>query len=295
MRALVNHKAACRIIVGVLAIGLVAGTTAVFLAGSQLSEPARAKIGAPPQDFPAESIQIHSESGSDLQCWFVRGSEKCGGVVLLHPLHANRLAMLGRAEFLWRAGYSVLLFDFQAHGESPGDQITFGYLESRDARAAVNYLKERLPGAPVAVIGCSLGAAAAVLGDKPLGAKAVVLEAMYPTIENAVQNRLRMRTGPLGRPLSLLLLLQIRPRLGITTDDLRPIAYISDLGAPVLIIAGTKDQHTTIEESQQIFEQAAPPKEFWAIEGAMHVDFHRFTREAYEKRILEFLGKYVSP
>jgi hypothetical protein len=30
-----------------------------------------------------------------------------------------------------------LLFDFQAHGESIGCHITFGYLEGRDAAAAV--------------------------------------------------------------------------------------------------------------------------------------------------------------
>lgn len=49
--------------------------------------------------------------------------------------------MLDRARFLSAAGFAVLLFDFQAHGESPGEHITFGYLESRDAQAAVEFLR----------------------------------------------------------------------------------------------------------------------------------------------------------
>lgn len=263
----------------------------LFLAGEELSAPAHATIGSPPADFPAESVFIPNGSSTSLAAWFIPGQGKTAGVVLLHPVRANRLAMLDRARFLWRAGYSVLLFDFQAHGESPGEHITFGYLESKDARAAVEYMKGRLSGGPVAVLGCSQGAAAAILGDKPLGAKAVVLEAAYPTIEEAVGNRVRMRLGPLAIPLTPLLLLQMKPRLGISPADLRPIDHIGDLGAPVLIIAGTKDQHTTLAESQRLFDQASAPKEFWAVEGARHVDFHRYAKEAYEQRILEFFAK----
>lgn len=60
----------------------------------------------------------------------------------------------------------MLLFDFQAHGESPGDHITFGFLESRDARAALDFVHRELPGQLVAALGISLGGAAAVLADR---------------------------------------------------------------------------------------------------------------------------------
>src|SRR4029453_18026727 len=96
-------------------------------------------------------------SGSLLHGWFVPGHH--GAVVLMHGLHASRRSQLSRARLLHDAGYSVLLFDFQAHGESPGNYITFGYLESRDARAAVDYVRRRLPEQKVAVIGQSMGGA----------------------------------------------------------------------------------------------------------------------------------------
>ena len=59
----------------------------------------------------------------------------------MHGVRSNRLQMLDRARFLNKFGYSVLLFDFQAHGESIGDHITFGYLESLDANAGYSYLE----------------------------------------------------------------------------------------------------------------------------------------------------------
>ena len=65
-----------------------------------------------------------------------------GIVVLMHGVRANRLQMAGRAEILQRHNFSVLLFNFQAHGESQGQRLTFGRLEGLDAAAAV-----RLPAA----------------------------------------------------------------------------------------------------------------------------------------------------
>ena len=54
--------------------------------------------------------------------------------------------MVDRALFLRDAGYSVLLIDFQATGESPGDVITFGWRERLDVLAAVDFLRRALPG-----------------------------------------------------------------------------------------------------------------------------------------------------
>jgi fermentation-respiration switch protein FrsA (DUF1100 family) len=203
--------------------------------------------------------------------------------------------MVGRAEMLHRAGYGVLLFDFQAHGESPGRHITMGYLESGDARAAVAYARARAPGRFIGVIGVSLGGAAALLGAEPLPVDAVVLEAVYPDIEAATANRLSIRIGWLGRLLSPLLLVQLGPRLGIGAADLAPIAAISRVRAPILVIAGGADRHTTPEDSARLFEAAREPKQLWTIPGAAHVDFAEYARQAYAERVLSFFALAAQP
>jgi alpha/beta superfamily hydrolase len=91
--------------------------------------------------------------------------------------------MVGRARFLHRAGYSVLLIDFEATGETKGDHITFGWKESRDALAATNFIRQIDPTTRVAIIGSSLGGVAALLATPPLKVDALVLEEVYPTLE----------------------------------------------------------------------------------------------------------------
>lgn len=277
------RKAALTVVVLLLLAAI-----ASLAAGSYLIAPNACDIGDLPDDLPGESVLIPSASGSTLHGWFVPGRD--GVVVLLHGVHANRRSMLGRARLLHEvAGFSVLLFDFQANGESPGSHVTFGYLESRDAQAAVEYVRSRLPGERVGVIGTSMGGAAAILAQPALQVDALVVEAVYPDLDRAVANRLSMRFGAPARLLAPVLTLQLRPRLGISTRDLRPIDRVGHLPMPKLFIAGSLDEHTPIDESQALFDAANEPKALWIVDGARHVDFNAFAPDEYKCRVLEFL------
>jgi fermentation-respiration switch protein FrsA (DUF1100 family) len=139
----------------------------LWVGGTIASAPSPAHIGAPSPELGAEPTTIPSASGSRLSAWFIPGAPHGGAVLLMHGVRANRLEMLDRARLLHREGFAVLLFDFQAHGESAGAAITFGYLESKDARAAFDELRRRAPGERIGVVGVSLGGAAAVLADPP--------------------------------------------------------------------------------------------------------------------------------
>jgi fermentation-respiration switch protein FrsA (DUF1100 family) len=201
--------------------------------------------------------------------------------------------MVARAQFLNAAGYSVLLFDFQANGESPGSHVTFGRLESLDASAAVAYMHSRLPGQKIAALGESMGGAAAALAKPPLSVDALVLEEVYPDLKDAVKDRMAVYLGPVGRFLSPVLWLQLRPRLGFSADDLRPIDHVSEMHMPKLFIAGAEDDHTTIAESKALFAAAAEPKSLWIVAGAKHVNLYAYTPIEYRKRILDFLNQHL--
>jgi fermentation-respiration switch protein FrsA (DUF1100 family) len=202
--------------------------------------------------------------------------------------------MLERARFLSRAGYAVVLFDFQAHGESAGNHITFGYLESKDAQAAVNFLRANSPGERIGVIGVSMGGAAALLASPPLEIDAIVLEMVYPTIDQAISDRLAARFGRWARPLTPLLTWQLKPRLGFRADELRPIDKVAHLSAPKLFIAGSADRYTTLAESRQMFEAASEPKALWVVSGAGHEDLYRLVGEEYEQRVLDFFSHHLN-
>jgi uncharacterized protein len=279
------------LIAAVLLVGIGVGLS--WYVGGELMAPVPRRLGPPPDDLVAEAVTIPSASGSLVHGWFSVGAAGQGAVLLLHGLRGDRRDMLARATFLHRLGYAVLLIDFQAHGESPGQYITFGDLESRDATAAIEFLHRRVPSERVGVIGVSLGAAAVVLAQPRPHVDALILESMFPTVSEAVRDRLRLRLGAIGPVLAPLLLLQLHPRLGISADRLRPIDHVGTMDAPVFILSGTVDRHTSIAEARSLFQAASAPKELWAVEGAAHVDLHQFAVREYERRVTAFLSEYL--
>ncbi len=275
--------------VALISLGFVA---AAVVAGA-LSAPCPRAVGEPPIDLGVEVVSIVRNEQPPIAGWFIQGRRNMAGVLLLHSVRSDRRQMIGRAYFLRDAGYSLLLIDMQAHGETPGANITFGYIESRDVHDAVAYLRSRVPGRPVGLIGVSLGGAAALLGDGPISADAVVLEAVYSSIERAVENRLAIRFGSLGKYLAPLLISQIEPRLGFSTEMLSPLSAISQLKSPVLIIAGDADRHTLLSESRDLFMRASDPKSLWIVQGAEHENLHQFSKMEYEQRVLGFFHRYL--
>ncbi len=217
---------------------------AVVGIGQSLIRPANRLVGAPPAQLHVQSILLRSTAGETVSAWFAHGIAGQGVVLLLHGVRADRRAMVSRAKLLQDAGFGVMLMDLQAHGESGGAHISFGWHEADGVRAALNYLQQNLPHERIGVIGVSLGAASLVLAKPVPAPSAVVLESMYPTITEAVENRLAMRLGCLGNMIAPALLWQLPLRLGISADQLRPIDAVASLGAPVLIAGGTLDLHT---------------------------------------------------
>jgi len=273
--------------VAALGLALVAAGWVVTLL---LSRPAPARIGATPADVHARDVVFRSRSGVLLHGWYIAGRAGAGAIALLHGVHANRLAMLGRARLLSAAGYSVLLFDFQAHGESEGDAITFGHREHFDVLAAVDYLHANAPGSRIGLIGVSMGGAASLLAAADLDVDALVLEQVYPTIEEALDNRLRLYLGPAGVILSPLLERETSWHLGLDSTQLRPIDHLVDVHVPVLVIAGEADRHTTLAQSRALFAAAREPKQLWVVPGAGHVDLCAYAVEEYAGHVLPFLA-----
>src|SRR5258708_9932877 len=224
------------------AFALLIGVSAWIL-GSKLVAPANHQVRMP-AGFSAQGVAIPGV-GHSIAGWWVDLGEGSPVVLLLHAVRADRSTMVSRAQLLTRAGFSVLLIDLQGHGETPGEAITLGYRESADVVAAREWIKHTAPGRKIGVLACSLGGASVLLAPQPSGFDAVVLEAVYPRISRAVENRIRIRLGVLAPVLTPLLLAQLGPRLPIAASDLEHIRSIGRLGAPVLVAAGSQERCTT--------------------------------------------------
>jgi alpha-beta hydrolase superfamily lysophospholipase len=267
---------------------------AMLLAGHLLTQAANRPVGVPPADLHAAPVTIALAQGRVVRGWLVSGKPGGGAVLLLHGVRSDRRQMLERARFLHRAGFTCLLIDLPAHGESSGGRISFGAVEGEGVRAALQYLRGAFPRERIGVIGVSLGAASLVLSRPQPAPNAVVLESMYPDIADATRDRISIRLGPsAGKWLAPLLLKQVPLWLHRPVSELRPLGAMGDLHSPLLIASGSIDRHTPVAETRRIYAAANSPKQLWVVPDAAHVDLAHFAAKEYQQRILAFLGHHL--
>jgi pimeloyl-ACP methyl ester carboxylesterase len=277
-----------------LALAFVAAAVSVWIAVGRAVSVPRWPVGAPPADLPADPIAVEGERGIVIRGWTIANDCRCGVVLLLHGSGGQRESMLPRARFLHRAGYGVVLVDMRAHGQSGGAYTTFGGRESRDVRAVIAETRRRFAGQKLGAIGFSLGGAALLLGDAPAEVDALVVEAVYATIEDTARNRVRAGMGAvLAETLPWLLYAQMPWRFGVTRAELRPVERIGALRAPVLVMGGAVDPFTPPDETRRLYDAAPAPKDLWIVPGAHHWDLHRIAARDYESRVLAFLDHHL--
>lgn len=240
-----------------------------------------------------EDVSFETEDGIRLAGWLIAaGRETRAAIVLLHGFSWNRMPDL--TEFVpWlQPEYHVLQFDFRGHGESGDAPITVGSSERRDVVAAVRFLVSRDYG-PIALMGLSMGASAAIMAAGDLPVAAVVADAPFAELHNPVENRMRELGYPLPSVGSRLVVaaaaLRARVRL---TQPIARVAAISPRG--LLLIAPREDRLTSWTQSRRLYDAAREPKELYVVEGAEHGDARRQGGAAYVERVLTFLGRHMA-
>ena len=106
--------------------------------------------------------------GIALSGWYMPVENARAVVLFLHGGGSNRHSSYFEALEFYKAlvtlGYSVFTIDLRNHGNSgsDGEGMSFGLRESRDAIAALDWLRARSPETPVFMMGISMGGATAI-------------------------------------------------------------------------------------------------------------------------------------
>jgi alpha-beta hydrolase superfamily lysophospholipase len=277
--------------VSLLAAVLFVGVS--WIAALMLTRAHPSFIGDPPADFPypIESITFTSSDQQTLSGWLVPAANSKRAIILLHGRGGNRKHMLPRARFFREHGYTALLYDARACGESSGDVVTFGYRERHDVIAAVQFLKDR-GCRDIACLGVSQGGATILFAAEELrGVECVICESVYDEMIHAVDRRMRRYTGVPGCVGACLMVPFAEQRLELSIDEVKPAEYIGKLPCPVFIISGERDDRTWPEDTHRLYEAAHEPKELWMIPEAKHEDL--FRQADYEQKVQAFLQRYI--
>lgn len=266
-----------------------AAVAALLLVGHLLTRAPDAQRHSPAE----HRLELRDAEGRRIAATALPGRPGAGAVLILHQRHAGRQAMQGRASALQQQGVAVLSIDLPGHGDSDGERRGYGRLEVPAVRAAWDWMQREWPAERKAVIGISLGAAAWVFADASPKPAAVVLEMLYSRLDEAIDNRLRLRLGDAGPWLRPLLSWQLPLWVGGGLDEHKPIETLRALGAPLLLVAGSADLHVTAEQSRRLFAAAGEPKSLWMLDGAPHTDFQAYDPVGYREQVIGFLLQHL--
>ncbi len=278
--------AAVAYLIGLFASGLVMGPQEAW---KKPYAPAR-RFGLSP-----ETVSFQSADGIPLKAWWERSWSvpvpKCT-VILVHGSQSNKTGMAYTAARLLPQGFSVLVLDVRAHGESGGDYSTFGYKEALDVEAAVRWVRAHASGDRIALLGYSSGAVAVLLAAaRTPGLAAVIADSAYLDTtdvlrrENhflahlppkaAVPFTHRMRVWLFTAPgFAWLSREAFRLRTGVPFDP--PEANLRDAvrridRTPVLYLASEKDPVVPRAATEDLYRSTASPRKQLSIQpGAYH-------------------------
>lgn len=273
------------VVVGVLAVG--------WYASEEIIHPKQEPSPYSRKEYPLplEDVHFQSRDGLRLAGWFVSGTTGAT-VVLAHGRGGYKDWMLPHAAYLYRAGFSVLLFDFRYRGESEGDAQTLGAKETWDIQSAVDYLKTRPDVDPkrISVQGNSLGAASAILAAAEKSeVKGVIAESPFTSINDILCHSFKHEFGIPCFPFAHVTKWISERRLGIDFDTVAPVEVIDRISPrPILLIDDGQDALYPCDSVEDLYVAAGEPKEFWIVPEAPHGKAWETEPEEYERRVLAF-------
>jgi uncharacterized protein len=275
----------------VIVIGLL---TISWLLGSLLVRSMSSRVS--PSLPPAQELTIVTADGLALAATYWAGKRiDAPGVLLLHGNGASRMQTAENGAWLARQGYAALAIDFRGNGASPPATHSFGWIESRDAHAAFEWLRRAQHGARIGVIGISMGGAAALLGsDGPLPADALVLQAVYSDIRHTIRNRMASMMTPVPAAcFEPLFSYQSRLRFGVWPSRLSPIEALPHFRGPVLVLGGASDPFTPPDETRRLYEAVTGARELWIVPGESHEGMSDLRSAEYRERLLTFFERTI--
>jgi alpha-beta hydrolase superfamily lysophospholipase len=247
--------------------------------------------------------------------------------LVFHGVADNRVGTVGQAHVLLRAGYSIVMMDARAHGDSGGPIATYGWLERRDTSAIIDAflasefpdqrrrisVQGREPALPsrfspppapppfhLFALGESMGAGIALqsaASDPRI--EAVVAEASFATLREASYDYAGLRRSPLlGKtllaPFSWTLLYRGEKLAGLPVAEVSPRKGVASRAFPVLLICDGKDEALPCRHTKMIYDAAIGPKQMWVVPGAFHTAALGYQPTEFRRRVLAFLADAAS-
>ena len=243
--------------------------------------------------------QITSHDGLRLRAAFLAGTPGDNRVVILaHGLGHSHEQMIPWARAFHQWGYSVLMPDARAHGESEGATIGYGWLDRHDYQQWIaKVIAAQGADVQIVLLGISMGAATvlATAGESlPANVKAVIADSGYASIAGEAQFRLWHKYHVPAYPTMAVANQYSRLDAGYRLADGDIAGQIRHTHLPIFFIQGANDQTVPIENLELLYQAAGGPKQQYRHPTAAHIATRAADPVDYDRRVAAFLAPYVT-
>lgn len=247
-------------------------------------------------DLPAEAVAFPPRTGTHkVSGWFIPCPGATTTILVCPGYRSSKSDMLGIANFLWKAGHNILIFEYYGHGTEVGTAVTLGYREMEDFMGAVDYATQRAPEARLGVLGYSMGAAVAIMCSAHTPEiEAIVADSSFATHISVVDYNMRRALHMPSAPVAWLADYLLGWRAGYHFRQVEPLRDIARIAPrPIMLIHGGKDSIVDPHDAPLLYAAAQEPKEYWEVPSADHCGAYFADRPLYVKKVLTFFEEHL--
>lgn len=239
-----------------------------------------------------------SDDGLRLHATWFPQKDKKKVVICFHGYTSKGMSdYIGLSGYYLPKGYSMLLVDERAHGESEGKYIGFGCLDRLDALKWIDWVIAHC-GEDVQILlhGTSMGGATVLMTsglELPKQVKGIISDCAFTSPKEVFTHVLKHMIHLPAFPMMQLSDLYNRKLAGYGLDECNAAEEVKKADRPILLIHGSGDTFVPCEMCEKIYKNIASPKQKLIIEGAAHAEAYYKDTEAYEDALNKFIGGIV--
>jgi pimeloyl-ACP methyl ester carboxylesterase len=264
------------------------------------------KQGYYPEDYinslPYQTFQLKSPYGYMihgrvyLQSPDSSGERSKNFAIIIHGITMNLYGALKYLPFFYKKGFNVVVFDLRNHGETGGENTSYGYFEKWDLSTVTDYLyKEFGQDITVGLHGESMGGTIAMLNmamDQRISFG--IIDCAFSDLPELLLLKLKQDSRIKSKKMISFVNLLIKIRAGFSIEDVSPLKELPTIKQPLLFIHGSEDTYIPAMMSKAMYAFKMDRKYIYIAEGGVHGTSMATDPRRYDEEITTFLNEIRS-
>lgn len=245
---------------------------------------------------PHEDVFIQSKDGLKLHGTFFKNGSAKKVMIGFHGYTGKGMSdLLGISNFYLAHGYSVLLVDERAHGDSEGTYIGFGCLDREDAMEWIRYvIGQTGEDCEICLHGVSMGGATVLMTSglsMPGQVKAIVSDCAFTSAWDVFAHVLKTMYHIPALPILAAADQMVQKQAGYSLKQCNASGEVKKADVPILFIHGNRDTFVPYRMCYELYHNCASRKDIMIVDGASHAESFYKEQERYERKLDAFLKK----